>query len=588
MTKQNDPFAHYEIVAELGKDDIVTTYKAIDRKQNRPVVIKILAHDKYKDEEIRVRVQRKLQKLGQLHHTYIKPILSAREADGNLFWIEPFFKSRTLTERLETETFTRSEAQFIRNRLEEALSFAHERGIYHQNLQSDTVLFDEVGNLYLTDFNLLPATPASAEQDHSALARIIQQVAERTRQTAQTMRPHIPAIPKVKKRYLWLTAAGLLIILLLIAGRFFPRIGATVSSPLRSVVGNQAVARLQTVVFRVQDQVAQWRYGSGLVEPVAPWPTATPSPTTRPTIMATELVVLPTQTSALVEPTLLPPTALPLSNWMQLTDIAPLGTLPNEGVWEPYITDDNGNVLAQRTFLQPDAERPLTIVGIVAFDLAQVRLNYVLGTEEPARGGTGEIKIADRAPNKLLATFNGGFMSTHGNFGAMADGKMALPPRAHLATVAIDKSSEVYIGAWNEQILPSDQWKAYRQNARLIIVDGEINLDVYSNEIADWGGTIDNEIVTWRSALGLNEDRDIMYYVVGSGLSMPTLADTLLAVETHNAMLLDINAYWVHFTAVRADGDELSADPLFPDTMNQQPDRYLTKSERDFFYITRR
>jgi len=52
-------------------------------------------------------------------------------------------------------------------------------------------------------------------------------------------------------------------------------------------------------------------------------------------------------------------------------------------------------------------------------------------------------------------------------------------------------------------------------------------------------------------------------------------------------MLLDINPYWVHFTAIHADGDKLVADPLFPAEMKRHADRFLTNGySRDFFYIT--
>ncbi len=594
---QQETLNRYQILDTIGKDEVVTTYKAFDRKQNRSVVIKILANDKYSDLNLRTSVQRKLQQLGQLRHTYIQPILSASEVQGNLLWIQPYVDAKTLEQRLETETFTRSEAKFIRNRLNEALTFAHGQGIYHQNLKPSAVLFDEAGNLYLSDFGVLPIEQPSAEKDYHALSRIMQQIAEQTRRTAQFVRPHIPW------RSEWLHSRRLrrgmifsvLLICLLLGLRFFPLLGATVAAPLRSLIGNEAVARLQTIVFRTQDRATQWQHEVGLTEPVAPWEVMVPTPSLPPPVLleveqqpiAAESMIV--EGEIVVEAAEMPPTPLPPSNWSQLTSSPPLGTLPNEGIWEPYLVADDGQILAKRTFLQPDSERPLTIVGIVAFDLTAVQLHYMLGTQEPMLGGAGEIPFGDRLPDKLLATFNGGFMSTHGRFGAMADGLVALDARSELATIVIDQTGEIYIGAWNRDIFPSDQWVAYRQNARLIITNSAINPDVYNNEIADWGGTIDNEIVTWRSALGLNADRDILYYAVGSGLTMPALADTFLALDAANAMLLDINSYWVHFAAIRSDEDgSLTAEALFPDTMNLHIDRYLKESERDFFYVTRR
>jgi hypothetical protein len=128
---------------------------------------------------------------------------------------------------------------------------------------------------------------------------------------------------------------------------------------------------------------------------------------------------------------------------------------------------------------------------------------------------------------------------------------------------------------------------AWRENGPLIIKDGQITPRVFSNQISDWGGTLDGKIVTWRSGLGLSADGNTLYYFAGPNLSMPTLAQAMMAVGVHQGMLLDINNYWVHFTAIRAQGDKLVADPLFPE-MRDQKDRYLSVFSRDFFYVTTR
>jgi hypothetical protein len=51
-------------------------------------------------------------------------------------------------------------------------------------------------------------------------------------------------------------------------------------------------------------------------------------------------------------------------------------------------------------------------------------------------------------------------------------------------------------------------------------------------------------------------------------------------------MLLDINHFWVHFTAIHAADGGLAAEPLLPGDMIDHVDRYLGPSPADFFYIT--
>jgi hypothetical protein len=68
---------------------------------------------------------------------------------------------------------------------------------------------------------------------------------------------------------------------------------------------------------------------------------------------------------------------------------------------------------------------------------------------------------------------------------------------------------------------------------------------------------------------------------------MPILAEVMLQIGAANGLLLDINASWVHFTAVEPAPDgSLLAVPLFAQGMETLVDRYLRPHRRDFFYVT--
>jgi hypothetical protein len=284
------------------------------------------------------------------------------------------------------------------------------------------------------------------------------------------------------------------------------------------------------------------------------------------------------------------PTLTPEPYRWQLPDLVPFGTLGGEGVWQPYLYNRDGDVVAVRTFLQPDPERPYTLVAVVAFDLIRTRLHFVLGFNEPSLPGgprgDGLIPEQHRQAGVLLAAFNGGFRAANGGFGAMADGIVALPPKNEMATVGIYRDGRVRIGNWGEEISESSDLVAWRQNCRLIIQDGAISPRVFSDSITDWGASISNQIVTRRSGLGLDQRAETLYYFAGPSLSMPVLADAMLTAGVHDSMLLDINHFWVHFTAIHLVDGQLVAEPLLPKDMFDQVDRYLGPSPADFFYIT--
>ncbi|MCB0033768.1 MAG: hypothetical protein KDE51_07110, partial [Anaerolineales bacterium] len=261
----------------------------------------------------------------------------------------------------------------------------------------------------------------------------------------------------LRHRVLWAALCLLLFSTVLVAANR-PNLGADGAQALRSIIGNQGVANLEAAVFNTQDTFRRLQYDSGLAQAEAPWRVSpdltstspTPSPTATMTPLPTPLppvvvirdnlngktASLPTMT-----PTTLPPTPTPTATPWQPAAAVPLGHIDDEGIWTPYITNANGATVGYRTFLQPDPERPFTLVGVVALDLQQTELHFVLGTEEPAvegdLNGFGRIAAADKTPDRLLAAFNGGFKGTHGQYGAMADGLIALPAKDGLATVAL-------------------------------------------------------------------------------------------------------------------------------------------------------
>lgn len=314
-----------------------------------------------------------------------------------------------------------------------------------------------------------------------------------------------------------------------------------------------------------------------------------PTSTSTYTFTPTQPTNMPsnTFTPTLTVPTLRPPTSSP-PVW-QPSSLTPLGKLPGEGQWSPYLQATDGQTtLAYRTFFQPDPQRPYSIPAIVAFDLRATRLHFVLGTDEPKSvspqpSRTGAIPAADLQPGVLLATFNGGFKARHGQYGAMADGLTALSAIDGLATVAMYANGQVHIGEWGKDIKDSPDLVAWRQNGKMLIHNGQINPE--TAQPAGWGATIKGDTITWRSALGLSADGYTLYYVAGLELNAATLAKVMAQTGAAEALELDVNSFWVHFAAIRSNGSSLVAEPLL-DAMKLQADRYLKSYSRDFFYVT--
>jgi hypothetical protein len=362
-------------------------------------------------------------------------------------------------------------------------------------------------------------------------------------------------------RLVW---AMVLVVLLLAFGshaalNVWPRAGARCADILRRIVGQRAVAGIETLALRVEDEIHRGMYAARGPGRASPW------------------AHVRTASARDGEPT-----------WM-LSPL-PSGGKGDEGVWEPYLEGPSGRVVALRTFLHPDPGRPYAVAAIVAFDLTATRLHFVLGSDEPRSSvhvsRPGRIPTADFRPGRLLAAFNGGFKTEHGHFGAMVAGTVVLPPRPVLGTVAIDAAGRVRLGSWGTSGIPSSSAVAWRQNGPLIVQDGRVNPHTLVYDPADWGVTVHHAAATWRSALGIAADGAILFYVAGTSLTLSALARAALDAGAAQAMQLDINNYWVHFDAFSAQGSRLKASPLLAAMRAEDDSRYLTGFGRDFFYIT--
>jgi hypothetical protein len=246
-------------------------------------------------------------------------------------------------------------------------------------------------------------------------------------------------------------------------------------------------------------------------------------------------------------------------------------------------------MVAYRTFVQPDPSRPYTVAAIVAIDLAQTRLHYMLGFTDPVSEvklvRSGIIPKEDKKPGILLAAFNGGYQTVHGHYGVIVNGITWVPMRAGFGTLAIFQDGRVQIGNWGTDFTSHDGIVALRQNGPMIIAGGKINPQTADNSPEYWGYTVHGEVATWRSAIGLSADGKTLYYAAGASMTISSLAQALKAAGVDAAIQMDINYYWVLFCEIRFDQGVPTALGLLPE-MKDNVNRYLHASARDYFYLT--
>jgi hypothetical protein len=223
--------------------------------------------------------------------------------------------------------------------------------------------------------------------------------------------------------------------------------------------------------------------------------------------------------------------------------------LPDEGKWfslesDPYV---HGNAGAPpplvTTYLRAEGSRPDSRVVVVAWDARQVELDAVPGTEEPqsatGANGTGMIPREPRRMKRLLGAFNGGFQSTHGDFGMQVDGEVLVPPKPFAATIAATRDGATVFGTWPRELDVPPDFLSFRQNLTPLVEGGRFN--PWGREW--WGGVPhdwEDETRTVRSGVCLAKSGFVAYFY-GTKIDHTRLGRAMIAVGCEYGIHLDMN-----------------------------------------------
>ncbi|ACU53651.1 hypothetical protein Afer_0701 [Acidimicrobium ferrooxidans DSM 10331] len=260
--------------------------------------------------------------------------------------------------------------------------------------------------------------------------------------------------------------------------------------------------------------------------------------------------------------------------------------LANEGVWTPEGPLVNGVPTLYVTLMRPDPIHTSLVAGVAWMDTRLLRFIQYAGAQEPPGGGPWPYMapITNPVAADLVAAFNSGFRMQDANGGYYAYGRTAVPLRNGAASFVISTSGVPTIETWTHGNHVPKGIAVVRQNLIPLISNGRINPLVNSTNFAIWGATVGNQLLVWRSGVGITRNGALVY-VTGPGLSVASLARLLARVGAVNAMELDINSDWTDFfyfnhqlgqAASPSDGYRLVYDMLRP------PQRYFEGTARDF------
>jgi len=386
------------------------------------------------------------------------------------------------------------------------------------------------------------------------------------------------------------TAAALFgsVLVLRLAIQFVPGAGPWLADSLRSILGTEAVTWLEETSARLEDR-ARRQLGS--------------SAPPRTLEQAEPLPLQPDHQLPASKPS--PPQVDRQSGFVP-ADVGPMDRRvagPGDGHFRPVADParPDAEPLLFATLLHPDRQRRWAEVFVVAVPIAAVRLYAVAGTVEPqatTQAGRdyerrGLVPVDRRSA--LLAAFNGGFMTKHGQHGMHVDGVTLVPAKPHLCTILALEDGRLEVGSWRhlaelaEGAERDSNLVFWRQAAPCMYEGGQLNPALRDENVRNWGATIDGDVVIRRSALGLDSSRATLFVGISNDTTARAIAEAMHHAGASDVAQLDVNWSYPKFLLFPRDSDgRRRALGLFEGFVFR-PDEYVTRpSTRDFFYLVRR
>jgi hypothetical protein len=389
---------------------------------------------------------------------------------------------------------------------------------------------------------------------------------------------------------------------LVLAVHHVPQAGPLIANSLRSVIGIEAVARLEETMASVEDRVMRWR-----AEP--PRSLSSLSPTIIGADVVKASVAAPVQPEletavACFEagdeaPRVVPAPAPSVPVFVPAPVRPPFAEVAAEGdgMWVPVPDPEHPEAVPvmYKTLIHPDPERAFAELFIVAMPASLVRVRSVPGTEEPASDNPAVQNIPHRGVipsdqrGELLAAFNGGFRAEHGHHGMMVDGVTIVPPRVDMCTVAGYEDGSLQIGTFSRlNALPQKAiW--YRQSPRCMVEQGALHPGLRDPNARGWGATLEGETVINRSAIALSEDGETLLVAVTNFTTARALAIGMRAAGGYAVAQLDVNRSFPKFLLFpRDESGARHAASLFKGFLFDREEMLDEANPRDFFYVVRR
>ena len=145
----------YTIVDKIGAGGMGQVFKALHRRMERLVAIKMLPPAMSKDAAAAARFQREVKAAAKLEHTNIVTAYDADQANGAHFLVMQFVDGKDLSALVKKNgPFPVGKAVNYILQAARGLEFAHSQGVVHRDIKPANLLLDKKGTVKILDMGL--------------------------------------------------------------------------------------------------------------------------------------------------------------------------------------------------------------------------------------------------------------------------------------------------------------------------------------------------------------------------------------------------------------------------------------------------
>ncbi|MGD9347921.1 MAG: protein kinase, partial [Candidatus Aminicenantes bacterium] len=145
----------YQIIEELGKGGMGTVYRALDKKLNEEVALKLIKLEISADEKTVERFRNELRMARKISHRNVGRMYELMDYMGIHYITMEYVSGQDLRNLIrQTGKLTTEKAIAIAKEICEGLAEAHRLGVIHRDLKPSNILIDRQGEAKIMDFGI--------------------------------------------------------------------------------------------------------------------------------------------------------------------------------------------------------------------------------------------------------------------------------------------------------------------------------------------------------------------------------------------------------------------------------------------------